>query len=207
MARAAFQKRARTQRPGDRHHLVERGSNETGQSDHVCLIIVGGLEDVLPGHHHSKIDHLKSVALKNDPDDVLADIVNVAFDSCHHDPAFALGHAVLFFFLFDEGDEVSDRPFHHARRFDDLWKEHLARPEQVADDIHAIHQRTFNYLDRARELKAGFFSIVHDVRIDTLDESVRETLRHRKRAPFCSRLFGRCIGAFETLGNFDQPFG
>ena len=42
--------------------------------------------------------------------------------------------------LFHERQQISDRLLHHAGALDHLRQEHLARPEQVADDIHAVHQ-------------------------------------------------------------------
>jgi hypothetical protein len=57
------------------------------------------------------------------------------------------------FLLLDEGDEVGDGLLHHPRRLHDLREEHLAGAEEVADDVHAVHQRAFDDLDR--EATAG----------------------------------------------------
>ena len=137
--------------PGDGHHFVERRRDQPRQADHVGTVVVRGLQDVLPRHHHTKIYDLEAVALQHHADDVLADVVNVALDGRHHDPPLALGDAVPLLLLLDEGDEMSDGPFHHARRLDDLRQEHLARAEQVADDVHAVHQGAFDDLDRPGE--------------------------------------------------------
>ena len=40
--------------------------------------------------------------------------------------------------------EIGDRPLHRARALDDLRQEHLAGAEQIADDLHAVHQRPFD---------------------------------------------------------------
>ena len=157
---------------GDRHHLVERWRDQARKADHVRLIVVGGLQDVLPRHHDAEVDDLEAVALQDDADDVLADVVNVALDGRHDDPALALGRAGLFLLLFDEGDEVRDRALHHARRLHHLRQEHLARAEQVADDIHAVHQRPFDDLDRAPgELLPRFLGVVDDMCVDALDQA------------------------------------
>ena len=42
---------------------------------------------------------------------------------------------------------MGDRLLHHARALHDLRQEHLAGAEQVADDVHAVHQRAFDDLD------------------------------------------------------------
>ena len=44
-------------------------------------------------------------------------------------------------FLLHERLEVGHRPLHGAGALDDLRQEHLAGAEQVADDLHAVHQR------------------------------------------------------------------
>ena len=57
--------------------------------------------------------------------------------------------AEAFFLFFHEGQQLGDGLLHHPRALDDLGQEHLARAEQVADDLHAVHQRPFDDLDRS----------------------------------------------------------
>ena len=45
------------------------------------------------------------------------------------------------------------------------------------------------------------------MRVDALDQGIRQALANRQRAPFGKRFFRRRIGAPETLGQRDQPFG
>ena len=120
-----------------------------------ALLSLAALQNVLPRHHDAEVDDLEAVALQDHADDVLADVVNVALDGRHDDPALALGRAGLFLLRLDEGDEVGDRALHHPRRLHHLRQEHLARPEQVADDVHAVHQRAFDDLDRAPTASAN----------------------------------------------------
>jgi len=95
----------------------------------------------------------KLFALEHDRDDVLADVVNVALDCGDDDLALALaGGAGAQLLCLDVRNQVRDRLFHDPSGFHDLRQEHLAGPEQVADDIHALHQRTFDDLDRVRKL-------------------------------------------------------
>ena len=42
-----------------------------------------------------------------------------------------------------------------ARALDDLGQEHLAGAEEVADDAHAVHQRSFDDVDRACRASGG----------------------------------------------------
>ena len=44
--------------------------------------------------------------------------------------------------------EQIDGCFHGLGGFDDLWQEHLARSEQLADTGHAIHQGAVDDLER-----------------------------------------------------------
>jgi hypothetical protein len=126
---------------GDMAHLVERRRDQAGKPDDVGLLGLGGLQNLRGRHHDAEIDDLVVVALEHDPDDALADVVHVALDGRQHDLAVRAlpGGALLPFFLVHVGQQVGDRLLHHARRLDHLRQEHLARAEQVADHVHAIH--------------------------------------------------------------------
>jgi hypothetical protein len=94
------------------------------EADDVGVILVRGFEDAGPWHHDAEVDDLVSVALEDDADDVLADVVDVALDRGHDNLALGAGAGELF--RLDIGDEVGDGFFHDSRRFDDLRQEHLA---------------------------------------------------------------------------------
>ena len=143
--------------------------------------------------------------MQHDADDVLADIMDVALDRRHDDLALAL-RADLFFGL-DIGEEMRDRLLHDARGFDHLRQEHLARSEQVADDVHAVHQRAFDDLDRAAicslDRKSRFFGIVDNMRVDALHQRMFKAFADVPAAPFGLGLFLRDIGAAIFLGERD----
>ena len=90
----------------------------------------------------------------------------------------------------DVGQQVGDRLLHHARRLHHLRQEHLALAEQVADDVHAGHQRPFDHVQRpaARGLDrcAGLLGVLDDEVGDAVDQRVREPLVDRLR------LLGAC---------------
>jgi hypothetical protein len=46
--------------------------------------------------------------------------------------------------------EIGHGLLHHARGLHHLRQEHLAGAEQVTDDIHAVHQRPFDDVERLR---------------------------------------------------------
>ena len=138
---------------GDEAHLVERRRDEAREPDDVGLLALGGLEDLRRRHHDAEIDHLVVVALEHDADDVLADVVHVALDGRHDDLAgggLRLEARGLLLRL-EVGLQVGDRLLHHARRLHDLRQEHLAGAEQVADDVHAGHQRALDDVQRLRQ--------------------------------------------------------
>src|SRR6185437_2308378 len=163
----------------------------------------GRLENLLARHHHSQIDDLVVVALQDDADDILTDIVDIALHGCDHDSSVAARGAVLA--LLDERDQMGYRPLHHACAFHDLRQEHLARAEQIADDVHAIHQRAFDDLQRTLEGAPRFLRVLDHEIIDPLDQSMLESLRHRERAPLQVRLT-LATGAFslEPGSHFQQ---
>ena len=111
------------------------------------------LQDLVATDHDAEVDDVVAVAAEDDADDVLADVVHVALDRGHHDLALA-AQAGAGLFRLDVGQQMGDRLLHDARRLDDLRQEHLAGAEQVADDVHAVHQRAFD--DRQRRLAFGF---------------------------------------------------
>ena len=96
---------------------------------------------------------------------------------------------------------------HYPRRLDHLRQEHLARSEQVPDQVHALHQWAFDDLDRAREQQPRFLGIGDDVGVDPFDQSVREPLLDRPAAPFSGLLLGNLVGAAIFLGQPDQYLG
>ena len=70
---------------------------------------------------------------------------------------------------------MGDRLFHHPRAFDHLRQKHLAGAEQIADDLHAGHQRTFDDGERGGIFLPGFLDVLFDVIDDALDQRVRQT--------------------------------
>src|SRR5262249_15362200 len=138
---------------GDVHHLIERGRDQTREPDEVGLLAARGLENLLAWHHHAQIDDLEVITLQYHADDVLADVVHVTLDGRDHDAAVgALRAAVLA--RLDERHQVGDGALHDARALHHLWQEHLARAEQVADHVHAVHQRALDHLQRPLERQA-----------------------------------------------------
>ena len=89
----------------------------------------------------------------------------------------------LVFLGLHEGHEVGDRFFHHAGAFDDLREEHFAGAEEVADDVHAVHEGAFDDVEGPGVFLAGFLDVGVDEVDDALDEGVREARLDRLIAP------------------------
>jgi hypothetical protein len=71
---------------------------------------------------------------------------------------------------------VRDRLLHDTRGFHHLRQEHLARAEQVADHVHAVHQRAFDDVQRMRGVAARFFGVFEDELVVTGHQRMRQAL-------------------------------
>ena len=189
-------------------HFLQRGRDQPGQADEVGLDLARGIEDLLRRHHHPEVDHLEVVAGQHHADDVLADVVHVALDRGHHDLAVVpAGIAGAQFLRLDERQQPGHRLLHHPRRFHHLRQEHLAGAEQVADHVHAVHQRAFDHVQRARGLQPRFLGIGLDVGVDAVHQRMAQALAHRLVAP--AQVFGLLLAfpALEAVGDLQQALG
>ena len=109
-------------------------------------------------------------------------------------------------FRFNKWDQVGNRLFHDARAFYDLRQEHFPRAEKVSHHVHAVHQRPFNHLNRARKLLPRLFRIRHDVIPDALHQGVRQPCGHGQLPPRQIRL-RRLPFAAHGLRKGHQPLG
>ncbi|CCJ86418.1 hypothetical protein BN133_2795 [Cronobacter dublinensis 582] len=188
------------------NHLIERRRNQPGQPDDIGVLFARGFEDFIGWHHHAEIDNLVVVALEHHADDIFADVMHVAFYGREHD--FAVALADLFARL-NIGLQVRDRLLHDARGFHHLRQEHFAFAEEIADDVHAVHQRPFNDLNRTLRLLARLFGILFDKFGDPFHQRIFETLFHVPRAPFGLLSVSRRIAFAAAIffGQRQQPLG
>src|SRR6185503_19589061 len=84
---------------------------------------------------------------------------------------------------------------------------HLARAEQVADYVHAGHQRAFDDLDRPRELLARLLGVLDDKLVHALDQRMLQPLLDRPAAPFGVLRLGDLAGALVLGRELEQPLG
>ena len=125
------------------------GPDRPMMSAHLALALS---RDLCGRHHHAQVHHLKVVAPQHHADDVLADVVHVALDGGHDD--LALGPVRRraepgAFSSSMKGSRWATACFITRAPTDHLGQEHLAGAEQVADHVHASHQRAFDHVQRA----------------------------------------------------------
>ncbi len=72
---------------------------------------------------------------------------------------------------------------HHAGALHHLRQEHLAGAEQVADHVHAVHQRALDHIERLGELLARFFRVGINELCNPVDQTVRKAFLDRPVAP------------------------
>jgi hypothetical protein len=149
-----------------------------------------GFEDFIRRDHHAKIDNFVVITLQHHADDVLADVVHVALHG--GDDHLAVAGAFLFA-GFDKRFQVGHRLLHHAGGFHHLRQEHFALAEQIADHVHAVHQRPFDHLNRAGGLLARFFGILLDKLGNAFHQRIFQTLFHVPAAPFRLLNVGRVV--------------
>ena len=198
----------------DVNHLVQRRRDQTAQADDVGIFRFRAFQDFFARHHHAEVNHLVVVAGQHHTDDVLADVMHVAFDGGEHDFSLRLhdfaarNHRGLL--GFHERRKIRDGLFHHARGLHDLRQKHLARAEQIADDAHAGHQGAFDDGQRLAIFRECFGCVRVNISINAFHQRVRQTFFNRAFAPFFFDLFvGRgCArtGGFEFFAMHDKSF-
>ncbi len=67
---------------------------------------------------------------------------------------------------------------HHPRTFHHLRQKHFAGTKEVADNIHAVHQRSFNDLDGFSQLFIGFLTVLHNIFINAVHQGVFQAFFH-----------------------------
>ena len=188
------------------NHFVERGRDQTGQADDVGAFLARGLQDGFARHHHAKVNDFIAITLKHHADDVLSDVVDIAFHGRQHD--FSVGRPDFsggFLLGFHERNEVGHGLFHHPGRLHHLGQKHLAIAEQVPDDIHAVHQGTLDDMKRPVKGLPRLLGILDDELVDTMHQRMPDAFGHRRFAPFQIACLGRSTGlAPVSFGDLQQ---
>jgi len=112
--------------------FIERGRDQSAQSNKIDLRVASGLKNFFARHHHAEVDDFVIVAGEHDANNIFADVMDVALDGGHED--FALGAAVAAgpLFLFHEGQQPGDGFLHDPRALDHLRQKTSCRTKQIA---------------------------------------------------------------------------
>src|SRR5215213_3438017 len=187
-------------------HLVQGRRNQAGEPDDIDAFLPGHFQYPGRWHHDAQVYDFEVVALQHDPDDVLADVVYVALDGRHHHRA--VGPADPVFLLLDKRYEVGDGLLHHAGALYHLRQKHLARPEQVPDHVHPVHEGTFYDVQRTLGLLPRLLCVLLHELGYTLDERVLEPPIDRPAPPFLILLvYLRVVPIAILLCQGEQPLG
>ena len=95
--------------------------------------------------------------------------------------------------------------FHHPRALYDLGQEHFSGAKQIADDVHAVHERTFDHIQWLGILLARFFGINIDVIGDAVYQCVFESILYGGATPGLIFYFNFSFG-FNCFGKSDELF-
>ena len=192
-------------------HLFEARRDQTREANDISLFGFGARQDFGSGHHHAHVDDFEVIALKHHSDDVFTNIVHITLDGGDHDFAFCTyvttGRLDELFFSFNKRYQMPDGLLHDAGRFHHLRQKHFSFAKQIAHDVHAIHQRAFDHLDRAPvsigNLLTDFFGIFDNKLRHAMHHGMGQTLIHRLLTPR-KIFFALNAVAFKVFGKFDQ---
>ena len=126
-------------------HLIERRRDEPAQADHVGADFARRFQNFVARHHHAQVDDFIIVAAQHHADDILADVVDVAFHRGHHDATRGLPSAAILLFRLHKWKQICHRFLHHPRALHHLRQKHLAGAKEFAHHAHAVHQRAFDH--------------------------------------------------------------
>ena len=157
-------------------HLLQVLAHDHGRlhqqarhADRVGAVGLSRLQDRGQRLLDAEIDDPVAVVGEDDVDQVLADVVDVAFHRGQHDGALLRALDPL-----HQGLEIGHRLLHRLRRLEDEGQLHLAA-EQLAHGLHPVEQQRVDDVERAvplqRLLELGFQALlvaVHDPQLQTL---------------------------------------
>ena len=193
--------------PGHVHHFVQGRRDQTAEPDDIDFLFAGASEDLFGRHHDPQILDLVVVAAQNHGHDVLADVVDVAFDRGQEEFAPGTALPTLPLGLVHQRFEIDHGLFHDPGAFDHLGQKHLALPEEIADHVHAVHQGPLDDVEGGGRLLQHLFQVNLDVLGLAVLQGVFEPLFDLFPAPGPLLLPGLAPLLLDRLGKGDQAFG
>src|SRR5690606_7215243 len=133
------------------NHLFQRRRNESRKANDVRFVFFSSLQNFFTGNHHPKVNHFEVITTKNNPDNVLSDVVHIPFYCRQNNGATCCLHGIGFsrcqcsgFLCLHEWLKIGHRLFHHASRLHHLWQEHFPCTKQISHHAHSCHQWSLN---------------------------------------------------------------
>src|SRR5690625_2550963 len=146
-------------------------------------MLPGSSQNLLRGIHDADIDHFIVVTSQNNGNYIFSDIVNIPLYGSHQDPSFQIGLLVDLLLRFDIGYKHSHPLLHDACTLYHLRQKHFTRSKKVSHNIHTIHHRTLNYLNRPGIFLTRFLHIRLNVIHNSLHHGMLDALLHRLFPP------------------------
>ena len=132
--------------------------------------------------------------------------MNIALHGCHQNLAGSCCSTL--FFCLDMRLKDRNCRFHRASCLDNLRQEHFAFSKKFAYQVHAVHQRTLNYVYCMRIFGKCFVNILLQEIGDSLAQRILQTFFHTLLSPFrSSRFLGSntaCLSC--SLGSISLSF-
>ena len=135
---------ARLHQPRHMAHLLKRRCDQPAQTYKVGMLLLGTCHYLLPGHHHTHICHIETVAVQYHGNYVLTYVMNIPLHGGKHYTGVP-GICRTTLLPFYHGSQVADCIFHDLCALYHLRKKHHSLAEEVAHTVHTIHQRTVNH--------------------------------------------------------------
>ena len=135
--------------------------------------------------------------------------MHVALDRRHDDLAVGVPaiQSLLFLLLLHVRHQIGDGLLHHAGGFHHLRQEHASGAEQIADYVHAVHQRPFDHMQRALGLGPRLLDIRFNEIGNPVHERMGQSLLDRSLAPGEIGFLSLLAVAAIALGEHEQPLG
>ena len=139
------------------NHLVKRWCDQSAQSYDIHFLLTRCLKYLLTGNHYAEIYYIIIIAAKYNSYNILSDIVNITFYCRHQYLSFRL--RAFFFCRFYKRQQICNCFLHYPRALYYLREKHFPFSEKITDNIHSVHQRTFDNLYRLVKKFSRLFSI------------------------------------------------
>ncbi len=151
------------------------------------LVFLKGPDQLLGRHFDAEIDDVIAVVLEDDLDQILPDIVHIAFDrgQDHLGPLLDVG-------LFHKPLQITHRSLHGLGGLQDLGDDELVVVEAPADLGHPLHQRSIDDVERRGALL--------ELMVEVLDQAFLGALENIVGQPLVEREIGRAGFLFFLLG-------